>query len=285
MYQPDEPGGGLSMTSFIDEWSHYRRDAQRAPLLTAEHECALLRAAAKGDSSARQELIASHLRLVVDIASRHARAGLSAHDLVAEGTVGLLEALKRFDVSRETRFASYAVWWVRACVRRYALSNRRAVGMPSTRGGRIAQARLRSAERELSQRLGRAPTRAEVALALGIKEEEVEKVERALSVWDLSLSQPESTDTADDGPGPEALVAAAEAARQLHARLELALASLNARERELVFERLERDDGKTLSDMAHQYGVSRQRAGQILAHAREKLQASVPRGADSSLWG
>jgi len=258
-----------------EDWSHHRRSAQQAPLLSAERERDLLEAAQAGGRSARDELIASHMRLVVDIASRHARAGLNAHDLIAEGIVGLLEAVTRFDLSRETRFSSYAVWWVRACVRRYALANRRIVGMPSTRGARIAQARLRGAERGLRQQLGRAPSHGELAQHLGVREDEVEAVERALSSWDVSLSQPEASDHADDRPGPESLVADAEDEVQRQQYLRDALAGLSQREKLLLCERLSEDDGKSLSDMGKEFGVSRQRAGQILASAREKLRHSL----------
>ncbi len=262
-----------------EDWCQHRRAAQQAPLLSAARERELLEGAQKGGRAARNELIASHMRLVVDIASRHARAGLNAHDLIAEGTVGLLEAIARFDLSRETRFSSYAIWWVRACVRRYALANRRIVGMPSTRGARIAQARLRGAERGLWQQLGRAPSHSELAQHLGIKEDEVEAVERALSSRDVSLSQPDGADPADDRPSPESLLADAEDEAERQQRWGHALARLSQREQLLLCERLTEEDGKSLSDMGRVFGVSRQRAGQILASAREKLRDSLQQAA------
>jgi len=268
-----------AVVQLAEDWNHHRRAAQHAPLLSAERERTLLRAAQGGSRCSRDELIASHMRLVVDIASRHARAGLNAHDLIGEGVVGLLEAINRFDLTRETRFSSYAIWWVRACVRRFALANRRIVGMPSTRGARIAQARLRGVERGLCQQLGRVPSRDEVAQSLGIKEDEVEAVDHALSSWDVSLSQPESADPADERPSPEMLVADAEDDTLRHHRMQEALAALSQREQQLLCERLCEDEGKSLSDMGREFGVSRQRAGQILASAREKLRHCLEQAA------
>ena len=140
------------------DWGRYRHTAREKPLLEAKQERKLLERARAGDRGAVSELADSHMRLVVQVAARYARDGLSAHDLVAEGTLGLLEAIGRFDLSRDTRFAAYAAWWVRACVRQHALQNRRIVGMPNSRGARIVSARLRSTERRLTQSLNYART-------------------------------------------------------------------------------------------------------------------------------
>ncbi len=263
------------MPHHAEDWSRYRRAAQQAPLLTAEHERRLLRAAQEGAHGAADEIIASHMRLVIDVASRHARPGLDAHDLIGEGVVGLLEAVRRFDLSHQTRFSSYAIWWIRACVRQYALANRRIVGMPTSRGARIVRAGLREIERSLTQQLGRAPLRAEIAQALHVREEDVDAVDRALSSWDVSLSQSEPVEPWDERPGPEALVAEAELHKLRQRSTERALATLSEREREVVCERLCEDDGKSLTDLGHELGVSRQRAGQILAGARAKLRGSL----------
>lgn len=217
------------------------------------------------------------MRLVVQIASRYARDGLGTHDLVSEGVLGLMEAVRRFDLARETRFASYAGWWVRACVRRYALANRRIVGVPSTRGARIARARLRGTERTLTQRLGRRPTLAELAEALGVSEHDVELVDVALSSRDVSLAPHDhaSIEFPDDTLGPEQAFAEAEHQRVCERSVERALTALSDRERALVREQFFEEDGKSLADLGRALGVSRQRAGQILAVARDKLRAQL----------
>jgi RNA polymerase sigma-32 factor len=261
------------------DWGRYRHKAREKPLLSAEVERTMLLRAQQGDQRAVRGLVDSHMRLVVQVASRYAREGLSAHDLVSEGVLGLMEAVRRFDLSHDARFASYAAWWVRACVRRYALANRRIVGGPSTRGARVARARMRQTERLLAQRLGRRPTRAELAEHLGVTEQDVELVEVALSSRDVSLTSDEqggSIDVADDNAAsPEQAVAEAEHQAECEHSVRRALAALNDRERAVVREQFFEEDGKSLADVGRKLGVSRQRAGQILACARDKLRARL----------
>lgn len=260
------------------EWRAYRSRASETPLLDAEREHAMLRLAQHGDERATRELVESHMRLVVQVASSYARDGLSVHDLVSEGVVGLMEAIRRFDVSRPVRFASYASFWVRARVRQHALANRRIVGMPDTRGARLARARMREAERELRQTLGRAPTRAELAAKLGVSETDVELVEAALSTRDVAISHGDGSaafDPSDERDGPEQAVANAEAEALCTEHVRRALTRLDARERALVCEHLCAEEGQSLAQLGRSLGVSRQRAGQILAGAREKLRVEL----------
>jgi len=262
------------------DWGRYRHKAREKPLLSAELERSLLKRAQVGDQRAVHELVESHMRLVVQVASRYAREGLSAHDLVSEGVLGLMEAVRRFDLAHDARFASYSAWWVRACVRRYALANRRIVGGPSTRGARIARARLRQTERLLAQRFSRRPTRAELAEQLGVAEHDVELVEVALSSRDVSLTTEEQTgagtlDLADETASPEQAVAEAEHQAACERSIHRALTGLSDRERAVVREQFFEEDGKSLADVGRALGVSRQRAGQILAGARDKLRARL----------
>jgi RNA polymerase sigma-32 factor len=167
---------------------------------------------------------------------------------------------------------------VRACVRRYALANRRIVGVPSTRGARIARARLRGTERQLTQQLGRKPTLAELAESLGVSEHDVELVDVALSSRDVSLAPYDNSSAvefADEGIGPEQEFADAEHQSVCEETVEKALTALSERERALVREQFFEEDGKSLADLGRALGVSRQRAGQILAVARDKLRAQL----------
>ncbi len=263
------------------DWGRYRHKAREKPLLSAELERSLLERAKVGDQRAVHLLVDSHMRLVVQVASRYAREGLSAHDLVSEGVLGLMEAVRRFDLAHEARFASYSAWWVRACVRRYALANRRIVGGPSTRGARIARARLRQTERALAQELGRKPTRAELAETLGVAEQDVELVELSLSSRDVSLTADDGSsgsgtlELSDDTASPEQAVAEAEHQAACAGSIQSALTSLSERERAVVQEQFFCEDGKSLADVGRALGVSRQRAGQILAGARDKLRARL----------
>lgn len=260
------------------EWGRYRHRAREKPLLSAEVERDLLVRAQAGDQRAVHALVESHMRLVVQVASRYAREGLSAHDLVSEGVLGLMEAVRRFDLIHDARFASYAAWWVRACVRRYALANRRIVGGPSTRGARIARARLRQTERLLTQRLGEKPSRAQLAQYLGVSEQDVELVEVSLSSRDVSLTAEDgstSIELPDELASPEEAVADAEHLLACQRSVRRALSALTEREQAVVREQFLEEEGMSLADLGRQLGVSRQRAGQILAGARDKLRARL----------
>jgi DNA-directed RNA polymerase sigma subunit (sigma70/sigma32) len=150
--------------------------------------------------------------------------------------------------------------------------------VPSTRGARIARARLRGTERELTQKLGRKPTLAELAESLGVSEHDVELVDVALSSRDVSLASHDHAapiEFADDSVGPEQEFAEAEHQRVCEHTVERALTALSERERALVREQFFEEDGKSLADLGRALGVSRQRAGQILAVARDKLRAQL----------
>jgi RNA polymerase sigma-32 factor len=266
------------MVARSSEWTRYQQLARQHPMLDAERERELVLRAQRGDRTATSELVHSHMRLVVQVAYRYARDGLSAHDLIGEGVLGLMEAMRRFDVTRETRFGSYAGWWVRACIRHFALANRRIVGVPSTRGARLARARLRKAERNLSQALGRRPTLSELSATIEVGERDVELVEVALSSRDLSLTPSEEAgafEPEDAGLGPEQELAEAEHRAAATASLRAALSCLNPRERAVVCEHLYTEDTRSLTDLGRVLGVSRQRAGQIFAHACDKLRAQL----------
>jgi RNA polymerase sigma-32 factor len=256
------------------DWERYRSQALQQPLLDAERERHLLERAKQGGREAAAELVASHMRLVVHVASTYARDGLNVHDLVGEGVVGLMEAVQRFDLDRDVRFASYATWWVRSRVRAHALANRRIVGMPDTRNARVVRSRMRASERRLTQQLGRRPSRLELAQELGVSEQDVELVDAALSARDVPVL-PASFEPCDDTEGPEQTVARAESEAQRSLLLTRALATLSVRERDVVCAQLGTEESPSLSQLGRSLGISRQRAGQILAGAREKLRAEL----------
>jgi RNA polymerase sigma-32 factor len=270
--------GGISVNTSQGEWGYYRHLAKNKPLLDATLERDLLAKAQAGDRSAARTIVESHLRLVVQVASSYARDGLSVHDLIGEGMLGLLEAMQRFELSKNVRFASYAAFWVRAAVRQHAFANRRIVGMPSTRGARVARARMGAAERGLTQELGRRPSRAELAQALGVSEHDVELVSASLAGQDIRITlegDTSSYEPHDEAQGPEQALAEAEGEALRKVQVTRALSTLSAREREVVCEHWYSDDTQSLAKLGRSFGVSRQRAGQILAGAREKLRAEL----------
>jgi RNA polymerase sigma-32 factor len=240
--------------------------------LDLAEERELLRTALAGDALASKRLVQSHLRLVLKIAARYERRGLALEDLVSEGTVGLLEALRRFDLAHDVRFGGYAAWWIRARISQYAMANRRVVGVPSTRSARSVLRHLRKAEHSLSQRLLRSPSCDELAQEIGVPEQELGQVRAALQAPDLALDHPQVMDQADS---PEQLVLERQQELQRRERVRSALGLLSARERIVVSEQYLLEDGRSLSELGDAFGVSRQRLGQVLCNAREKLRGEL----------
>lgn len=256
------------------------RAARKAPMLGPEAERAyLIRIQDEDDPAAMSLLLASHLRLVVSIAQKYARHGSPMDDLIAEGNLGLVEAVRRFDRTRQTRFATYAAWWVRALVSRYAMATRRIVPLPSTRNARRLLGRLGATRRQLSARLGAPPTDEQVALELNVSVEDVEMVDAALRARDVAVgpagAEGAAHDVASPAPSPEEAVAECEV-RSFNARLVSdALAELGARERVIVEKRLLEDDAPTLVALGLMLGLSRERVRQLEALACGQLRCAL----------
>lgn len=254
-----------------------RKDACEAPLLDAADELELLRRVQERDAAALGRLLEAHFRLVVSLAARYSRAGISDAELVAEGNLGLVEAARRFDVTKNVRFATYAVWWIRARIGRFVLANRRIVASPSTRNARKLFSRMRDAQRRLAQYGGDA-SREAVAEETGTTEDDVAMVESALSVPDvpLGLFEDGSTDLAADDASPEDLFAAREEEARRARAVSFALTSLDWREREVVSRRLlDGGEGETLASIGEGLGISRERVRQIETRAKQKLYAAL----------
>lgn len=254
-----------------------RRTAASVPMLDADLEREYLRRIqADDDAAALRELLDAHLRLVVAMAARFARSGVSVAELVAEGNLGLVEAARRFDASKGTRFSTYAAWWVRARISRFALGNRRIVSAPSTRNARKLFASMRSAERRLQQEGGERPSRELIALATGTTAEDVAMVESALSARDVPVGPADdgaSVELDASGPSPEQEIADAQESERRARIVALALETLDRREREVVQRRILEDDGETLAEIGRVLGLSRERVRQIEARAKRKLRA------------
>lgn len=256
-----------------------RRVARSAPMLDEETERSLLRAVRESDDSrAMSRLIESHLRLVLATAKRFHRDGVSMDDLVSEGTLGLVEAARRFDPDKGARFATYATWWVRALIRRYALANRRIVSAPSTRNGRKVMGKLRETERRLTALEGRRPTRARLAQELGVSPEEIAQVDTALSGRDVRLSSDREgcpVDLASGAASPEDEAATRELAAHTRASVAKSLERLDARERIIVERRLLSEEAETLACLGDSLGISRERVRQIEMAAKAKMRESM----------
>lgn len=244
-------------------------------VLRADEERELARLVSEGDESARNTLIEANLRLVVAMARRYQGLGLPFPDLVQEGTVGLIQAVDRFDWRRGRRFSTYAAWWIRQAIRRALTNDSRTIRLPSRLVAK--QLATRRAAAALEARLGRTPTAAEIALATGFDVDAVALAERA-PLAAASLNEPVGSDEGSaqlvdllpDATAPDPVDEAEEAARA--AALRAAVAELRAREREIVVNHFGLDcEPHTLDQIAHDLHLAPERVRQIEQHALATL--------------
>jgi RNA polymerase sigma-32 factor len=268
----------------INSLESYVQAVNRFPILSPERETELGRRLRQhGDLEAARELVLSHLRVVVSIARGYKGYGLPQADLIQEGNIGLMKAVKRFDPERGVRLVSFAVHWIRAEMHEYILRNWRIVKIATTKAQRKLFFNLRSMKKDTSALTG-SETGA-VARELGVKSSEVVEMETRLSGHDVAL-EPAGDD--DDGYGPISYLAAdpdSEPSRRLEAQqtearrrqgLAEALAALDARSRRIIEARwLREEDTATLHELAAEFGVSAERIRQIEARAMQKIRAAM----------
>ena len=266
----------------------YIRAVAAVPVLSAEEESELAwRFRRENDLDAARQLVISHLRFVVHIARGYHGYGLQLGDLVQEGNIGLMKAVKRFDPAVGVRLVSFAVHWIRAEIHEFVLRNWRLVKIATTKAQRKLFFNLRKAKQHLGW-LSAEETRA-VADDLGVTPAEVNEMERRLSARDLSLDPaPEADDEERLGspasylpaPGadPAELVADQDWDTNASDALVTALAELDARSRDILRRRWLAEDKATLQDLAAEYGVSAERIRQIEAAAMKKLRGWLEAG-------
>ena len=258
----------------------YIQTVNRFPILTREREVALARRLRdEGDVGAARELVLSHLRVVVAIARGYMGYGLPQADLIQEGNIGLMKAVKRFDPERGVRLVSFAVHWIRAEIHEFILRNWRIVKIATTKAQRKLFFNLRSLKQSLST-LGSDEV-TDIAQQLGVKPGEVVEMETRLAGQDLALEPAGDDDgesyapisyLATDDAGPERILEREESERLHRAGLQKALAELDPRSRRIIEARwLEEKDTATLHDLAAEFGVSAERIRQIEARALGKM--------------
>jgi RNA polymerase nonessential primary-like sigma factor len=255
----------------------YLSEIGRARLLTAEEEIELSRAAQAGCVASRQRMIESNLRLVVNVARAYVRRGMPLLDLIEEGNLGLIRAVEKFDPERGCRFSTYATWWIRQSVERAIMNQCRTVRLP-IHVIRELTGYLR-ASRELEQRLNRRPTTEEVAHALEIPADNVERLfglNEPMSSADEPVSVGSSRSVVDSIAdekcvGPESEYAGAAAGRLLSQWLE----QLPSQQRDVVEHRfgLSGHGRKTLEEVGNLMGVTRERVRQVQLAALSRLRA------------
>ena len=276
----------LPIPSAGGNFDTYIQSVSRFPFLTQEQETGYARRYRDhGDLDAARELVVSHLRVVVSIARGYMGYGLPQSDLIQEGNIGLMKAVKRFDPERGVRLVSFAVHWIRAEMHEYILRNWRIVKIATTKAQRKLFFNLRSMKPGLNT-LGSDDVKV-IAKQLGVKPEEVVEMETRLGGQDVALEPGGAEDDDHNSYGPITYLAAEDAepgmvieqeqsARLRGEGLEKALDNLDARSRRIIEARwLTEKDPATLHDLADEFGVSAERIRQIESKAMEKMKGSM----------
>jgi len=272
--------------------SRYLSEIRKFPMLEKDEEYMLAkRFSEHEDTDAAQKLITSHLRLVAKIAMGYRGYGLPIGEVISEGNVGLMQAVKKFDPDKGFRLATYAMWWIRASIQEYVLRSWSLVKIGTT----AAQKKLFFNLRKIKGQIEAVddgdlhPDQVEhIATKLGVTHEDVISMNRRMSGGEASLNAPMSKDTEGGGEWQDWLVdenavnAEAELAREDEYEmrmglLEEALATLNEREQHILTERRLKDNPSTLEELSQVYNVSRERVRQIEVRAFEKLQKAMKR--------
>ena len=278
----------LPVPSAVGSLESYVQSVNRFPLLTQEQETEYARRfRSDGDLEAARQLVVSHLRVVVAISRGYLGYGLPQADLIQEGNIGLMKAVKRFDPERGVRLVSFAVHWIRAEIHEHVLRNWRIVKVATTKAQRKLFFNLRSLKQSLNS-LGTDEVKA-IAKQLGVKPDEVTEMETRLSGQDVSLQPPSDDEEESFGPisylaaenaEPGRLLEHEETARLRSAGLDKALQSLDARSRRIVEARwLAEKDSATLHDLAAEFDISAERVRQIEVKAFAKMKGVIARQA------
>jgi RNA polymerase sigma-32 factor len=263
---------------------NYVQTVNSFPILTQEQETGYARSfRTQGDLEAARQLVLSHLRVVVALARGYMGYGLPQADLIQEGNIGLMKAVKRFDPERGVRLVSFAVHWIRAEIHEYILRNWRIVKVATTKAQRKLFFNLRSLKQGLGT-LGSSEVKA-IAKELGVKAEEVVEMETRLSGQDVAL-EPLSEDDentfapiaylAADEAEPGVLIEEEQTRSRRSAGLEKALATLDPRSRRIIEARwLTEDESSTLHELADEFGVSAERIRQIENKALSRMKGLI----------
>jgi RNA polymerase sigma factor (sigma-70 family) len=265
----------------------YLGEIARIPLLSRDEEQALARRVRAGDEAAKQRMIEANLRLVVQIARRYLNRGLPLPDLIEEGNLGLLRAVEKFEPDRNTRFSTYATWWIRHAITRALANQARTIRLPVH--VELLLTRYVREQRRLTQTLGRTPTSEEMATALGTSVREIDELE-AVRQHPVSLDAPageESTATLGDLLADRAVTPADSLAELFRERADLrsVFDDLAPNERTVLRRRfgLEGDAPETLEAIGQRLGLSRERVRQLEGSGLRKLRGLLKaRGIDAT---
>jgi RNA polymerase sigma-32 factor len=267
--------------------SRYLQEIRKFPMLEPDEEYMLAkRWREHDDSEAAHRLVTSHLRLVAKIAMGYRGYGLPVSELISEGNVGMMQAVKRFDPDRGFRLATYAMWWIRASIQEYILHSWSLVKMGTTAAQKKLFFNLRKIKGQLQaiEEGDMSPENVKaVADRLNVPEADVISMNRRLASQDHSLNAPLKIDgdgewqdwLVDETESQEIALADRQELGKRQKLLSQALGTLNDRERHILTQRRLRDEPTTLEDLSQEYGISRERVRQIEVRAFEKLQKSI----------
>lgn len=267
--------------------SRYLQEIRKFPMLAAEEEFMLAKAWREhGDTDSAHKLVTSHLRLVAKIAMGYRGYGLPVGELIAEGNLGMMQAVKRFDPDRGFRLATYAMWWIRAAIQEYILRSWSLVKIGTTAAQKklfFNLRRLKNQIQSVDQGQLRPEQIEEIATKLNVSADEVISMEQRMSGSDHSLNAPMRVDgdgewqdwLEDDRQTQDVALAEQDEYEQRMALLNEAMKTLNEREQHILRERRLQEEPSTLEDLSKVYDISRERVRQIEVRAFEKLQKAM----------
>lgn len=267
----------------IDSLEHYLARIKRFELLDRDEETALARRYRRdGDLEAAHRLICGNLRFVVKVANEYRSYGMKLLDLIQEGNIGLMMAVKKFDPDRGIRLISYAVWWIRAYIQNYIVKTWSLVKIGTTQAQKKLFFKLKQTQAALLRLTGREDAE-EIAQSLDVRNDEVEEMSRRLAAreasLDVELIEGEHftlMDTlVDDTPDQETRLIEDEQRRRLSSEVHQAFDCLNDRERKIIQERILDESPRTLQELADDFGISRERVRQLEANALSKLRGTL----------
>lgn len=263
----------------------YVSQINQFPILTAEEEFKLAVRYSKHDNmEAAEKLVVSNLRFVVKIAHKYKGYGIKLLDLIQEGNIGLMHAVKKFDPYKGYRLISYAVWWIRAYMQNFIIKSWSLVKIGTTQAQRKLFFKLNQVKRKLQDISLKKPEFTEIAESLNVKEAEIEEMDCRLNNRDLSLDATISDESESshidyltfEGEDQEKALIKKEEAVSAKNKIDRALSELNDRENYIIKNRIMADNPETLQEMGDRFNITRERARQIEKAALRKLRTAIP---------